>query len=63
LRTTCSKACACRPTPTFYRTATGSEIDLLLELPNGKLWAIEIKLGLSNKVKAGFHIACEDVDP
>jgi uncharacterized protein len=47
----------------FYRTATGSEIDLLLELPNGKMWAIEIKRGRSPKVEAGFHIACEDLDP
>lgn len=57
---------ACAPAWTnafFYRTATGREIDLLLELPDGKLWAIEIKRGLSPKVEAGFHIACEDLDP
>lgn len=57
---------ACAPAWTnafFYRTATGNEIDLLLELSDGKLWAVEIKRGLSPKVEAGFHIACEDLDP
>lgn len=56
----------CAPTWTpayFYRTAAGAEIDLLLELPNGKLWAIEIKRSLSPKVERGFHIACDDVQP
>ena len=57
---------ACAPdwaTPFFYRTATGNEIDLLLELPGGELWAIEIKRSLTPKVEAGFHIACEDLKP
>jgi uncharacterized protein len=57
---------ACAPdwaTPFFYRTATGNEIDLLLELPGGMLWAIEVKRSLAAKVEAGFHIACEDLKP
>ena len=57
---------SCAPdwtTPYFYRTATGQEIDLLLELPGGALWAIEIKRGLSPKVEPGFHAACEDIKP
>jgi uncharacterized protein len=57
---------ACAPdwaTPFFYRTATGNEIDLVLELPGGELWAIEIKRSLTPKVEAGFHIACEDLKP
>jgi hypothetical protein len=29
--------------PSFFRTASGNEIDLLLELPGGQLRAIEIK--------------------
>ena len=47
----------------FYRTATGAEIDLLLELPGNRLWAIEIKHGLVPKIDKGFHIAREDLRP
>ncbi len=49
--------------PLFYRTAVGSEIDLLLEIPGHGLWAIEIKRGLSARPEKGFYIACEDVRP
>ena len=57
---------ACAPEWTnafYYRTSAGHEIDLLLELPDGTLWAIEIKRGSSPKVDAGFHVACEDLRP
>jgi predicted AAA+ superfamily ATPase len=47
----------------FYRTAAGAEIDLLLELPGGRLWAIEIKRSLTPKVERGFHVACADLSP
>ncbi len=47
----------------FYRTAAGAEIDLLLETARHGLWAIEIKRGLSPKPGKGFHIACEDLKP
>jgi predicted AAA+ superfamily ATPase len=47
----------------FYRTATGNEIDLLLTLPGGKLWAIEIKRSSAPKVERGFHLACADLKP
>ena len=47
----------------FYRTAAGAEIDLLLELPNRRPWAIEIKRGLSPKLERGFHHAREDLSP
>jgi uncharacterized protein len=47
----------------FYRTAAGAEIDLLLELPDGVLWAIEIKRGLSPKLERGFHQARIDLKP
>lgn len=47
----------------FYRTAAGAEIDLLLELPGGERWAMEIKLGSAPKCKRGFHHAREDVQP
>jgi uncharacterized protein len=49
--------------PGFYRTAAGAEIDLVLELPGGKLWAIEIKRGLAPKLERGFHEARADLDP
>jgi predicted AAA+ superfamily ATPase len=49
--------------PSFYRTAAGAEIDLLLALPNGRLWAIEVKRSLAPKVEKGFHTACEDLKP
>ncbi|MBP7876038.1 ATP-binding protein [Candidatus Woesebacteria bacterium] len=45
----------------FYRTAAGAEIDLLLELPDGELWAIEIKHGLAPKLERGFYHAKEDL--
>ncbi len=47
----------------FYRTAAGAEIDLLLGLPAGELWAIEIKLGLVPKCAKGSYQAREDVRP
>ena len=47
----------------FYRTATGVEIDLVLELPGNKRWAIEIKRGLAPAVEKGLRMAIEDVQP
>lgn len=47
----------------FYRTAAGAEIDLLLEMPDRSLWAIEIKRSLSPKIQKGFYHAQEDLKP
>ena len=47
----------------FYRTAAGAEIDLVLEMPRGALWTVEIKRGLAPKLDKGFHHAREDLDP
>ncbi|QQR59065.1 MAG: ATP-binding protein [Candidatus Melainabacteria bacterium] len=48
----------------FYRTAAGAEIDLVLELPGRDgLWAIEIKRGVAPKIERGFHLACDDIKP
>ena len=47
----------------FYRTTGGAEIDLLLELPGGERWAIEIKRSHAGKPARGFHEACEDLRP
>jgi hypothetical protein len=47
----------------YYRTATGTEIDLILTLPGGKLWAVEIKRSSAPALERGFHIACADLKP
>lgn len=52
-----------RTAASFYRTSAGAEIDLVLELPGGKRWAIEIKSGLGPKLEKGFYNALEDVTP
>lgn len=49
--------------PSFYRTAAGAELDLILDLPNGRRWAIEIKRGLVPKPERGFHQARKDLKP
>jgi len=46
----------------FYRSSAGAEIDLILKLPNGTLWAIEIKRTTSPKVTRGFHIASGELE-
>ncbi len=48
----------------FYRTAAGSEIDLLMEL-GGKhgTWAIEIKRSLAPKIEKSLHNAIDDLNP
>ena len=48
----------------FYRTAAGAEIDLVLELPGSRgSWAIEIKHSLSVALGKGFRNALEDLKP
>ncbi len=47
----------------FYRTSAGAEIDLVLTLPGGELWAIEIKRSSAPKPERGFHNACADLKP
>jgi uncharacterized protein len=47
----------------FYRTTAGAEIDLVLTLPGGELWAIEIKRSSAPKPERGFHAACNDLSP
>lgn len=43
----------------FFRTASGNEIDLLLELPRGKLCAVEIKHSATPKLGRGFNEALD----
>jgi hypothetical protein len=52
-----------RTVASFYRTAAGAEIDLLLEIPGHGLWAIEVKRSLSGRPEKGFYIACQDLKP
>ncbi len=47
----------------FYRTSGGAEIDLVLTLPGGELWAIEVKRTLSPRLRRGFRSAFEDLRP
>lgn len=46
----------------FYRSAKGEEIDLLLELPKGRRWAVEIKRSSVPSLSKGFYRACEDIE-
>ena len=52
-----------RVKPWFYRTVAGAEIDLVLQMPGGDLWAVEIKRGLAPRLDKGFHHARQDLKP
>jgi len=52
-----------RAPPSFYRTAAGAEIDLILEIPAHGRWALEIKRSLSARPEKGFYQACDDLKP
>jgi uncharacterized protein len=47
----------------YYRTSNGTEVDLLLSIPGGELWAIEVKRSSAPKIERGFHSACADLNP
>ena len=47
---------------TFYRTAVGAEIDLVLQFSD-QTWAIEIKRSTVPKLTKGFYSACADIHP
>ena len=47
----------------FYRTAAGAEMDLVLDLPDGRRWTVEVKLGLTPSVSRGFHEARAALEP
>ena len=47
----------------YYRTSNGTEVDLVLTLPGGTNWAIEVKRSSAPKPERGFHSACTDLDP
>lgn len=52
-----------RTRASFYRTATGVEIDLILELPGDRTWAFEIKRGQAPPLGRGFQVALGDLKP
>lgn len=45
----------------YYRTAQGSEIDLVIETSHNELMAIDIKRSSHPTISKGFHIACQDI--
>ncbi len=45
----------------FYRTAAGAEIDLVLDLPGGRRWAVEVKRSSAPKVSKGLHLGAADI--
>ncbi len=53
-----------RTRASFYRTAAGAEIDLLLEFGKRRgVWAIEIKRSLAPKLDKSFRNAIDDLKP
>lgn len=53
-----------RTRASFYRTAAGAEIDLVLEIPGeAGPWVIEVKRSLTAKPGRGFYNAREDISP
>ena len=52
-----------RTRASYYRTATGVELDLVLELPNGECWTVEIKRSTAPKLERGYRQALEDIKP
>ncbi len=52
-----------RTQASHYRTATGVEIDLVLDLPGGQVWAVEIKRGSAATPTKGLATALNDVQP
>src|SRR6476646_2444625 len=49
--------------PSFYRTSSGAEIDLVLSWPDGREWAIEVKRTLAPKLERGMRSALTDIEP
>ncbi len=49
--------------PSYYRSSGGAEVDLVLTLPRGERWMVEIKRSLSPRPARGFHAASADLKP
>ena len=52
-----------RTQASYYRTATGVELDLVLEMPNKKIWTVEVKRSSAPKLERGYKMAIEDIQP
>ena len=52
-----------RSMPSFYRTAAGGEIDLVLEITGHGRWAFDIKRSRSAKPEKGFYLTVQDLKP
>jgi hypothetical protein len=53
-----------RTQASFYRTAAGAEVDLVLDLGGAHgIWVVEIKRSLTAKPQRGFYNALEDIQP
>lgn len=50
-----------RAVPGYYRTSGGAEVDLVLELPGGTRWAVEIKRSPDATPSRGFHEGIADL--
>ena len=46
-----------------YRTAGGAEIDLVVDMGAGEVWAVEIERSTASSLSRGFLSACEDLKP
>ncbi|MBC8519253.1 MAG: ATP-binding protein [Gammaproteobacteria bacterium] len=47
----------------YYRTTGGAEVDLVVEMGAGEVWAIEVKYSTAPTLSRGFYSACEDLQP
>jgi predicted AAA+ superfamily ATPase len=45
----------------YYRTSAQAEIDLVLEGPQRKIWAVEVKRSTAPTLTKGFHLASDDI--
>jgi hypothetical protein len=52
-----------RALASFYRTSAGAEVDLVLDWPDGRVWAVEVKRTLAPKVERGLRSALQDLQP
>ena len=50
-------------TASFYRTAAGAEVDLVIDFSAGERWAIEIKRSRTARMSRGFRTALADLKP
>ncbi len=56
-------ACGAQTGASFFRTAAGAEIDLVLERPRGKRIALEIKRSSAPQPSKGFWSGIADIKP